>query len=65
MEEFAAMLDAYLRFYNEGRIKESLGWKSPMQYRRSLGLAARGTEKRPHPRTGGVNVRGFFVAFSA
>lgn len=40
MEEFAAMLDAYLRFYNEGRIKESLGWKSPMQYRRSLGLAA-------------------------
>lgn len=34
------MLDAYLRFYNEGRIKESLGWKSPMQYRRSLGLAA-------------------------
>lgn len=40
MEEFAAMRDAYLRFYNEGRIKESLGWKSPMQCRRSLGLAA-------------------------
>ena len=40
MEEFAAILDACLRFHNEGRIKESLGWKSPMQYRRSLGLAA-------------------------
>ena len=40
MEEFASMLDAYLRFYNEGRIKESLGWKSPIQYRRSLGPAA-------------------------
>lgn len=40
MEEFITMLNAYLVFYNEGRIKESLGWMSPSDYRRSLGLAA-------------------------
>ena len=37
--EFCCMLDAYLRYYNEERPKEKLGWLSPMQYRRSLGLA--------------------------
>lgn len=40
MPEFCRMLDAYLRYYNEERPKEKLGWLSPMQYRRSLGLAA-------------------------
>ena len=39
-EEFVAELGAYIEYYNEGRIKQSLGWKSPMQYRKSLGLAA-------------------------
>lgn len=39
-EGFAAELGAYIEHYNEGRIKQSLGWKSPMQYRKSLGLAA-------------------------
>lgn len=34
------MLDAYLRYYNEERPKEGLGWTTPMQYHRSLGLAA-------------------------
>ena len=38
--EFMAMLDAYLVYYNESRVKESLGWLSPMQFRKSLGLAA-------------------------
>ena len=38
--DFIAMLDAYLRYYNEERIKESLGWMSPVQYRKSLGLPA-------------------------
>jgi len=38
--ELCRMLDAYLRYYNEERPKEKLGWMSPMQYRRSLGLAA-------------------------
>lgn len=37
---FCRMLDGYLRYYNEVRPKERLGWMSPMQYRRSLGLAA-------------------------
>ena len=36
---FIGMLAAYLRYYNEGRLKESLGWMSPMQFRRTLGLA--------------------------
>lgn len=33
------MLDAYRVYYNERRLKESLGWLRPMQFRRSLGLA--------------------------
>lgn len=39
-DAFISELDAWLRYYNEERPKESLGWMSPMQYRRSLGLAA-------------------------
>ncbi len=39
-EEFAERLDAYMRYYCEGHIKESLGWMSPSEYRRSLGYAA-------------------------
>ena len=35
-----ASLDAWLRYYNEERPKEALGWMGPMEYRRSLGLAA-------------------------
>ena len=38
--EFMDRLDAYLRYYCEGRIKRSLGWMSPNEYRRSLGYAA-------------------------
>ncbi len=33
-------LNEYLVWYNETRIKTSLGNKSPLEYRRSLGLAA-------------------------
>ena len=39
-EEFHERLAAYLTHYNETRIKKSLDWMSPVQYRRSLGLAA-------------------------
>lgn len=39
-EEFSRLLDGYIEFYNEGRIKKSLGWMSSNEYRRSLGLAA-------------------------
>lgn len=37
--EFMARLEAYLVYYCEGRIKESLGWLSPAEYRRGLGYA--------------------------
>ena len=40
MGEFVSMLSAYPMFYNGRRIKESLGWLSPSDYRRSLGPAA-------------------------
>ena len=40
VNEFIIMLDEYMRYYKNERIKESLGWMSPMQYRKSLGLAA-------------------------
>ena len=40
MDEFVSMLSECLVFCNEGRIKESLGWLSPSDHRRSLGLAA-------------------------
>lgn len=40
MEEFMSRLNDYLVFHNEGRVKEALGWLSPSDYRRSLGLAA-------------------------
>ena len=39
IEEFVAALDAYIRWYNEVRIKISLGSRSPMQHRRHLGIA--------------------------
>ncbi len=34
------MLDAYLRWYRDVRIKSDLDYRSPMQYRRDLGLVA-------------------------
>lgn len=40
LEEFMDMLDAYLRWCRDVRIKGDLDYRSPMQYRRDLGLAA-------------------------
>ena len=40
IEEFIAILDEYIHWYSEKRIKLSLGGMSPLQYRRSLGLIA-------------------------
>ncbi|AMU19175.1 MULTISPECIES: IS3-like element ISBmu11 family transposase [Burkholderia cepacia complex] len=37
--EFVEVLNAYVRWYNEKRIKGSLGYLSPIEYRESLGLA--------------------------
>ena len=38
-EELKAEIERYIKYYNEQRIKEKLGWMSPVQYRLSL-LAA-------------------------
>lgn len=38
IEEFIAELDAYVRWYNEARIKLSLGSRSPLEHRRALGI---------------------------
>ena len=40
IEEFTDMLDAYLRWYRDARIKSDLGYKSPIAYRMELGLVA-------------------------
>ena len=38
IEQFIDALDGYIRWYNEKRIKLSLGYLSPIEYRESLGL---------------------------
>ena len=40
IEEFITILDEYIHWYSEKRIKLSLGGMSPLQYRRRLGLIA-------------------------
>ena len=40
IEQFIQAVDSYLRWYNEKRIKISLGSLSPLEYRASLGIAA-------------------------
>ncbi len=39
-DQFIEAVDSYIRWYNEKRIKISLGSLSPIEYRVSLGLAA-------------------------
>ena len=39
ISDFTEILNNYLVWYNESRIKKSLGYMSPMEYRRNLGLA--------------------------
>jgi putative transposase len=40
IEQFIGALDAYIRWYNEKRIKISLGALSAVEYRKSLGIIA-------------------------
>lgn len=40
MDEFMRMLDGYMTWYRDRRRKSDLGYVSPMQYRKNLGLAA-------------------------
>lgn len=39
IDTFIEELDTYIHWYNEDRIKMSLGGMSPLQYRRNLGIA--------------------------
>lgn len=39
IEQFIEVVDSYIRWYNEKRIKISLGSRSPIEYRQSLGLS--------------------------
>jgi transposase InsO family protein len=38
VDQFIGTVDAYIRWYNEKRIKISLGSLSPVEYRQSLGI---------------------------
>jgi transposase InsO family protein len=38
LDQFIKVLDSYIRWYNEKRIKISLGSRSPLEYRESLGF---------------------------
>ena len=40
VERFLDILEDYMCWYNETRIKMSLGGLSPLEYRKKLGLAA-------------------------
>ncbi len=40
IDQFIQIVDSYIRWYNEKRIKISLGSLSPLEYRESLGLTA-------------------------
>ena len=40
IDECSSALDSYIRWYNEARIKVSLGFRSPAEYRRNMGIAA-------------------------
>jgi putative transposase len=40
IEAVIDQLDRYIHWYNEERIKQSLGWLSPFEYRRRLAQSA-------------------------
>jgi len=40
LKECMHEVDYYIRWYNQARIKESLGYLNPMKYRQKLGLIA-------------------------
>ena len=50
-DEVLVLIDEYIHWYNHERIKQSLGWMSPVQYRQSQLIAALlSPRKRPQPR---------------
>ncbi len=58
LEQFMAQVDSYICWYNEHRIKVSLGALSPREYRENLGIAAwKSPRKVPHPQTDNLHWR--------
>ena len=39
-DEVLVLVDDYIHWYNHERIKQPLGWMSPVRYRQSQGMAA-------------------------
>lgn len=39
-DEVLVLIDEYIHWYDHERIKQLLGWMSPVQYRQSQGMAA-------------------------
>jgi len=56
IEEFVAAVGVYIRWYNEVRIKSSLGFRSPAKHRRRLGIAAYQSKMSGAPPAGQVRV---------
>jgi transposase InsO family protein/transposase-like protein len=40
IDDFVSAVDSYIRWYNASRIKMSLGFRSPVEYRRTMGITA-------------------------
>lgn len=56
IEEFVQLLDDYIHWYNEKRIKQSLGGLSPLDYRRKMGLSAWKRSKKTSASPPGKNI---------
>ena len=59
IEEFVAAVEPYIRWYNDARIKISLGFHSPVEHRRSLKIAAEQVQifgRTPNPQNNEVKV---------
>ena len=54
IEQFVAEVDAYIHWYNEKRIKISLGSLSPVEYRKILGLSIKTVQVFIRTPTGSV-----------
>ena len=56
IDQFIQIVDAYIRWYNEKRIKISLDSLSPIEYRANLGITAETSPSfTPHPQL--VNIQ--------
>lgn len=61
-DEVLALVDDCIRWHDHERIKRSLGWMSPVQYRQSQGTAAWSPpKKRPQPPPIALYVRSYHL----